>query len=55
MHGISSRVLRGVMTGAAVHPVLGAPTLPPLPQGSMVMIADGVETVIHRGTGHAPA
>ncbi len=55
MHGISSRVLRGVMTGADVHPVLGAPTLPPLPQGSMVMIAGGVETVVHRGTGHAPA
>ena len=55
MHGISSRVLRGVMTGADVHPVLGAPTLPPLPQGSMVMIAGGVETLVHRGSGHAPA
>ena len=55
MHGISSRVLRGVMTGAAVHPVLGAPTLPGLPQGSVVMIEAGVERVVHLGTGHAPA
>ena len=55
MHGISSRVLRGVMTGAAPHPRLGAPTLPGLPQGSMVMIAGGVETVVHLGGGHAPA
>lgn len=55
MHGISSRVLRGVMTGADHHPTLRAPTRPGLPQGSLVMIAGGVETVIHRGTGHAPA
>lgn len=55
MHGISSRVLRGVMTGAAVHPVLGVPTLAGLPQGSMVMIEDGAETVIHLGTGRSPA
>lgn len=55
MHGISSRVLRGVMTGAPLHPVLGAPTLPGLPQGSMVMIEHGVETIVHRGGGHAPA
>ena len=55
MHGISSRVLRGVMTGAPPHPTLGAPTLPGLPQGSMTMIAGGVETVVHLGGGHAPA
>ncbi|MFM9829295.1 MAG: histidine phosphatase family protein [Sphingomonas sp.] len=55
MHGISSRVLRGVMTGAEPHPTLGAPTRPGLPQGSMVMIEHGVETVIHLGGGHAPA
>lgn len=55
MHGISSRVLRGVMTGAPVHPVVGVPTLPGLPQGSLVMIEGGVETVVHLGRGHAPA
>lgn len=55
MHGISSRVLRGVMTGAAPHPTLGAPTLPGLPQGSMVMIERGAETLVHLGGGRAPA
>lgn len=55
MHGISSRVLRGVMTSQAVHPEFEAPIAPVLPQGSVVMIAGGVETVIHTGTGHAPA
>ena len=55
MHGISSRVLRGVMTGAAVVAGYGAPVAPGLPQGSVVSIEGGVETVVHRGTGHAPA
>lgn len=55
MHGISSRVLRGVMTGAPPHPELGASVAPGLPQGSLVMIEDGRETVLHRGSGHAPA
>ena len=55
MHGISSRVLRGVMTGHDVHPEFAAPIAPGLPQGSVAMIAGGVETVVHTGTGHAPA
>lgn len=55
MHGISSRVLRGVMTGLDNHPAIGAPAAPSLPQGSLVMIEHGVETVIHRGSGYAPA
>ncbi|MGV3481646.1 MAG: histidine phosphatase family protein [Sphingobium sp.] len=55
MHGLSSRVLRGVMTGIAHDPVLKAGVAAGLPQGSMVMIADGAETVIHRGRGRAPA
>lgn len=54
-HGLSSRVLRGVMTGAATHPKLGVPVAPGLPQGSIVLIAEGHETVPHLGTGHAPA
>ncbi|WP_261300289.1 histidine phosphatase family protein [Sphingomonas alpina] len=55
MHGISSRVMRGVMTGTAEIPGFGAPALPGLPQGSVVMIENGIETVVHLGTGHAPA
>ncbi|MFL9839543.1 histidine phosphatase family protein [Sphingomonas sp. ST-64] len=55
MHGISSRVLRGVMTGQDAHPQFETPVAPGLPQGSVVMIAQGAETVVHRGTGHAPA
>jgi glucosyl-3-phosphoglycerate phosphatase len=55
MHGISSRVLRGVMTGQPIHPEFEAPVAPVLPQGSMVTIEGGIETVIHTGTGHAPA
>ena len=55
MHGISSRVLRGVMTGASPDEAFGAAIAPGLPQGSVVMIESGRESVIHRGTGYAPA
>jgi broad specificity phosphatase PhoE len=55
MHGISSRVMRGMMTGAADVPGFDAPALPGLPQGSVTMIAGGIEHVVHRGTGYAPA
>ncbi|HEX8486696.1 histidine phosphatase family protein [Sphingomonas sp.] len=55
MHGISSRVLRGVLTGLAPHDGLDAPVAPGLPQGSVSLIAGGVETLAHRGTGQAPA
>lgn len=55
MHGISSRVLRGVMTGQAADPAWGAPVSPGLPQGSISLVEAGVETVTHRGTGYAPA
>jgi probable phosphoglycerate mutase len=51
MHGISSRVLRGLLTGAPERPGCGAPVAGPLPQGSVVCIADGVETVIGLGSG----
>lgn len=54
MHGISSRVLRGVMTGAP-HDSCGAPVLPGHPQGSVTMIERGHETLVHEGTGYAPA
>lgn len=55
MHGLSSRVLRGLLTGIAADPTLRAGVADGLPQGSMVMISEGRETVIHRGAGHAPA
>ena len=54
MHGISSRVMRGVMTGAPLDEC-GAPVLPGNPQGTVTMIERGAETIVHLGTGHAPA
>jgi len=54
-HGITSRVLRGLMTGADVHPEFAAPIAPGLPQGSVVMVDGGRESIVHLGTGHAPA
>lgn len=55
MHGISSRVLRGVLTGLPDDPVLGAPVADGLPQGSISLIDEGRESLPHRGSGHAPA
>lgn len=55
MHGISSRVLRGIMTGLDTDPRWNAPVAPGLPQGSMVMIENGVERIVHLGGGQAPA
>jgi len=52
MHGVSSAVLRGLMTGRNPAASVGAPLAPSLPQGSVVMIEGGVETVAHRGRGH---
>ena len=51
MHGISSRVLRGLLTGAPDRPECGAPVADALPQGSVVCIEDGAETLVHRGGG----
>jgi len=56
MHGISSRVLRGMMVGSPVHPELGVPIAPSLVQGSIALVVDGRETVLfgsERGTEHA--
>lgn len=55
MHGISSRVLRGVMTGQDEHPEFASPISAGLPQGSVVMIEQGRETIVHLGSGRAPA
>lgn len=51
MHGMSSRVLRGVMTGQDVLPGFDAPIATALPQGSIALIEHGRETIVHRGTG----
>ena len=55
MHGISSRVLRGVLIGLPDDPTFGAPIADGLPQGSISLIENGRETLARRGTGHAPA
>jgi len=46
MHDISSRVLRALLTGAPDRPEWGAPVADGLPQGSVVEIAQGRETVL---------
>ena len=55
MHGMSARVLRALLTGAGPHPACGAPVAPDLPQGSLVEVADGRESVVRRGAGGASA
>ena len=50
-HGMTSRVLRGLLTGQAPLDLVGVPIASSLPQGSMVQITDGVEKVIHLGAG----
>jgi broad specificity phosphatase PhoE len=51
MHGISSRVMRGVMTGQPLVGRFSTPAAGHLPQGSLVMIEGGVETIVHLGGG----
>jgi probable phosphoglycerate mutase len=51
MHGMSSRVLRGVLLGLDIDPLWKAPIADSLPQGSLVMIGNGVEKIIHLGGG----
>jgi probable phosphoglycerate mutase len=47
MHGISSRVLRGVMSGLAPHPRYGAPIAPGLAQGSITLMENGVDSLLY--------
>jgi broad specificity phosphatase PhoE len=51
MHDMSSRVLRGLLTGREHRPECGAPIADRLPQGSVVEIADSVETRLGFGAG----
>lgn len=50
-HGMTSRVLRGLLTGQSPLALINAPMAESLPQGSMVQIVDGVETIVHLGAG----
>ncbi|MEP2988509.1 MAG: histidine phosphatase family protein [Parasphingorhabdus sp.] len=50
-HGMTSRVLRGMLTNLPEHTKYGAPIAQSLPQGSIVEICNGVETVVHLGGG----
>lgn len=47
MHGISSRVLRGLLLGLDPDPRWNAPVADGLPQGSLAMIGGGEEKIIH--------
>ncbi|WP_338468011.1 phosphoglycerate mutase family protein [Novosphingobium sp. ZN18A2] len=56
MHGISSRVLRGLMGGFAAHGEHGVPIAPSLVQGSIALVEHGVEQVLYgspHGVEHA--
>lgn len=46
MHGISSRVLRGMLTPCELRSPCGAPVADTIPQGRLVEIERGVETVL---------
>jgi glucosyl-3-phosphoglycerate phosphatase len=50
-HGMTARVLRGLLLGYAPMARFGAPIAPSLAQGSMVMIRDGVEELVIDGAG----
>ena len=50
-HGMTARVLRGILLGLKPLEGFAAPIAPRLAQGSMVMICDGVETLVVDGAG----
>ena len=50
-HGMTARVLRGLLLGHVPMERFGAPIAPSLAQGSMVMIRDGVEEIVIDGSG----
>jgi broad specificity phosphatase PhoE len=55
MHGMSSRVLRGLLTGAADLAGCGAPAAEGLRQGSIAEINDGVESILDEGDALDPS
>jgi probable phosphoglycerate mutase len=54
MHGMSSRVLRGLLTGAPILEGFAAPVADGVRQGALVEIADGRETVLESGDAFEP-
>ncbi len=54
MHGMSSRVLRGLLTGAAIRPGFAAPIADGVRQGALAEIADGSETILDQGEAFEP-
>lgn len=54
MHGMSSRVLRGLLTAGQERPGCGAPVADNLRQGAMVEITDGVERLLEGGDAYEP-
>jgi len=54
MHGMSSRVLRGLLTGAAIRAGFAAPLADGIRQGALVEIADGRETILDSGDAFEP-
>jgi broad specificity phosphatase PhoE len=54
MHGMSSRVLRGLLTGAPVRPGFAAPIADGVRQGALVEIANGREIVLDQGDAFEP-
>ena len=54
MHGMSSRVLRGLLTGAPVRPGFAAPVADGIRQGALVEIADGREILLDQGDAFEP-
>jgi glucosyl-3-phosphoglycerate phosphatase len=51
MHGMSARVLRGLLLNLPVLEGFDAPIADSIAQGSMVMICDGVEHIVTLGEG----
>ncbi len=51
MHGMSSRVLRGLLLNLPAEEPWKAPIAPSLPQGTMVVIENGVEQIVRLGGG----
>jgi len=52
-HGMTARVLRGILLGLPPLDGFGAPIAPGLAQGSMVMIRDGIEQMVLDGAGRS--
>jgi probable phosphoglycerate mutase len=54
MHGMSSRVLRGLLTGAPERTGFAAPIADGIRQGSLVEIRDGAEQILEQGDAFEP-